>query len=36
VRSVQTALNAGWIAARAANAEVIVRWIAGVAGAAAR
>jgi len=35
VRSVQTALNAGWIAALAVHAEVVVRRIAGVARAAA-
>jgi hypothetical protein len=33
VRSVQTALNAGWIAARAVHAEVVARRIAGVARA---
>jgi len=35
-RAALAALNAGLIAALAANAEVIVRWIAGVARAAAR
>jgi hypothetical protein len=35
VRSVQTARNAGWIAALAVRAEVVVRRIAGVARAGA-